>query len=110
MTFLIELIVDRDMDSSEFLQTSHSPEPQHPSLPSSKRKVAVPGPVIDPATSGFEAAVNPKLMHSRAVEERSLSVTIDRGSPCLRSGFLNSFNAALRSRVFVTMAYNTSPS
>ncbi|CUH44724.1 hypothetical protein RUM4293_03630 [Ruegeria atlantica] len=36
MAFLIEVVVHRRMDSGEFLQTSHLPETQHRSFPSSK--------------------------------------------------------------------------
>jgi hypothetical protein len=38
---LIEMVVDGGMNCDEFLQASHSAEPFHGSLPSSKRKVGM---------------------------------------------------------------------
>ena len=50
MTFLIEMVVDRGVDGDEFLQTSHAPEAEHRTLPSSKRQVGILGPVVQPTT------------------------------------------------------------
>ena len=36
------------MDGDEFLETSHSPESEHRSLSSSKRQLAVLGPIVEP--------------------------------------------------------------
>jgi len=36
MALLVEVVVDRRMDSGKFLQTSHLPEPLHGSLTSSE--------------------------------------------------------------------------
>jgi hypothetical protein len=49
--FLIEMVVDGGMNSDEFLQTSDAAEPLHGSLPSSKRKVGILSPIVQPAAS-----------------------------------------------------------
>jgi hypothetical protein len=48
---LIEMVVDGGMNGDEFLQTSHAAEPLHGSLRSSKRKVGILSPIVQPAAS-----------------------------------------------------------
>ena len=46
--FLIEVVVNRAMQCSELLQTSHSPKPKHRPFSSSKWLVRILGPVVQP--------------------------------------------------------------
>jgi hypothetical protein len=48
---LIEMVVDGSMNCDEFLQTSHAAEPLHGSLRSSKRKVEILSPIVQPSAS-----------------------------------------------------------
>jgi hypothetical protein len=45
------MVVDGGMNSDEFLQTSDAAEPLHGSFPSSKRKVGLLSPIVQPAAS-----------------------------------------------------------
>jgi hypothetical protein len=45
------MVVDVGMNGDQFLQTSHTAEPLHGSLPSSKRKVGILSPIVQPAAS-----------------------------------------------------------
>jgi len=49
MAFPVEVVVDRSMDSGEFLQPSQLSETKHRSLPSSKWLIRILGAVVDPA-------------------------------------------------------------
>ena len=51
MALLIEMVVDRRVDCSELLQTSHLSEAEHSAFSSSKRQVGILGPIIYPAAS-----------------------------------------------------------
>jgi hypothetical protein len=44
----IEVIVDRAVKRGKFLQTSHSPEPEHGSFPSSKGLMRILAPIVQP--------------------------------------------------------------
>jgi hypothetical protein len=48
---LIEMVVDGGMNGDEFLQTLHAAEPLHDSLRSSKQKVGILSPIVQPAAS-----------------------------------------------------------
>ena len=52
MALQIKMVVNRRMYGSEFLQTSHAPEPLHRPFSSSKRLVRILATVIQP-TPGF---------------------------------------------------------
>ena len=52
MAFVVELVVDRGMDGSKFLQGLYVPEIGHCRFPSSERLVRVLGPVVEPTTAG----------------------------------------------------------
>jgi hypothetical protein len=54
---LIEMIVDGGMNGDEFLQTSHAAEPLHGLLPSSKRKVEILSPIVQPSVSFLLAGI-----------------------------------------------------
>jgi hypothetical protein len=64
--FLIEMVVDGGMNGDDFLQTSHAAEPFHGSLRSSKRKVGLLSPIVQPASS-FPHAGIADLLHRRTV-------------------------------------------
>jgi len=51
VALLIEEIVDRGVDGSEFLQCSHAPEAEHRPLPSSERLMRILGTIVHPAAS-----------------------------------------------------------
>ena len=49
MAFVVEVVVDRDVDGSEFLERLHLSKPQHRPLSSSECQVAVLHPVVLPS-------------------------------------------------------------
>ena len=49
MAFLVEVVVDRAVNSGEFLQTSHPSEAKHRPLPSSKWLVGILNAIVQPA-------------------------------------------------------------
>ena len=71
MTFLVEVVVNRAVDCGELLQTSHSSEAKHCSLPSSEWLMRVLGAVIDPAAD-FALVDATELFQSRAVGGQSI--------------------------------------
>ena len=62
----IEVIVERGVGRSEFLQVRHSPESRHSSFSPSKGQVAVLGPVVEMATDLLAVFIS-DLSHSGAV-------------------------------------------
>ncbi len=108
MSFLVEVVVDRAVDSGEFLQTSHPPETKHRPLPSSEWLMRVLDAVVDPAAE-LALVDGTDLFQSGAIG-CSRSVTIVSVGPCRRSDFLRNFNAVFLSRRFVTKLSSTSPS
>ena len=49
MAFLVEVVVDVGVDRGALLEGPHPPEPEHRSLSSTERQVALLGPVVSPA-------------------------------------------------------------
>ena len=66
MAFLVEVVVDVGVDRGELLQRLHAPEPEHRSLSSSEREVAILDPVVGPA-SGLLLRGIAQLVHRGAV-------------------------------------------
>ena len=86
------MVVDGAVNGDEFLQTSHAPEPEHGSLSSSKWKVKILSPIVEPAA---------RLLPVRVADDFHRG-TMVCGWPYRFIDFLRNFNAALRSRRFVT--------
>ena len=66
MAVEIEVVMERSVGRSEFLQVRHSPEPRHRPLSSPERQVAVLGAVVEMATDLLAVDI-PDLFHSRAI-------------------------------------------
>jgi len=66
VTFLVEVVVNRAVDCGELLQTSHSSEAKHCSLPSSKWLVGILGTVVDPSAN-FALVDAAELFQGRAI-------------------------------------------
>ena len=60
------MVVDGGMNSDEFLQTSDAAEPLHGSFPSSKRKVGILSPIVQPAASFLLVGIA-SFLHRRTV-------------------------------------------
>ena len=66
MTLNVEEIVNRGMNSGEFLQRLKTSEARHQPLSSSKRLVRVFGTIVEPAAE-FVAICNADSLHRRAI-------------------------------------------
>jgi hypothetical protein len=72
MAFEIEVIVEVGMDAGELLQRLHTPEPEHRSLSSSERQMAVFDPVVGPASDLLLLHVT-KLFHCCTIRPQTVS-------------------------------------
>ncbi len=79
MAVLIEVIVDRRVDSSEFLQGRYISELRHRSFSSSEWLVGILGSIVEPPTALLIGRIPITFIADRY--DRSRSVTIDRGRP-----------------------------
>jgi hypothetical protein len=105
---LIEMVVDGGMNCDEFLQTLDAAEPLHASLRSSKRNVGILSPIVQPAASfllvGIADFLHRRTVRSQLVRHQYMWAAVSF------IDFLWNFNAALRSRRFVTKDSSASPS
>ena len=64
MALVAEVVVDRGVDGSEFLQGLEVSEPGHRPFPSSERLVRVFRPVVEPTTAGPGGRITDRIHRS----------------------------------------------
>ena len=64
MALVAEVVVDRGVDGSEFLQGLEVSEPRHRPFPPSKRLVRVFRPVVEPTTAGPGGCITDRIHRS----------------------------------------------
>jgi hypothetical protein len=97
MAFVVEMVVDGDVDGSELLECLHSAKPQHRPLSSSERQVAVLHPVVLP--SAHLAAVEiAQLAHRGRVGSEPVGDYGPRSAVAFQS-----FLQKLQSRWFIAL-------
>ncbi len=69
VTVLIEMIVDRGVDSGEFLQGRYISELRHRSFSSSERLVGILGPIVEPPTALLIGGIA-DCLHRRSVRPK----------------------------------------
>ncbi len=67
---LVEVIVDRGVDSGKLLESLHVSELRHRTLSSSERLMGVLGPIVQPTTAYLRPSITDYIHRSAALEHR----------------------------------------